>query len=439
MSESLTISVAEWLAPNGGDSFEGATNAELSIVIGDHRVCEVEDFESKTVRKTIRVSAGLAALWFVANWWRLRWEAQPISPNRMNLDWAMSHSMPAIGGGYLWPDLAFTGSDGSQILAVCKRHVLANSEELASIRYLNNFSALVDAATFEDAVSEFVTTVIARLDSFDVRKSQLHDLWNDLSLERRNLKVSFHRKLEALIGLDPDEDDGLIGSLAKWSRAFGQQAIEEISAATNKDQIEAVLGAAKEAIKVTKTFADVPTLTDVIADTPWRRGREAAYALRERWALGSSPIEDSTLADRLNLPMQKLAEVNGKAPFSFGIRGSVDGKMGFVLVRHREDSRRFDVARLIGDCVVFDQDELLRPATGAITSRQKFQRAFAAEFLCPSEMVRSRFEGEDDQTKIGDMVNDLSREYKVSEQVILHHMENRHVLPQGLSKELLLA
>ena len=113
MSEPFNISVTEWLAGDTGSPVERATNAELSIVIGNHQVTEVEDFESKTVRRTIRISAGLAAIWLVANWWRLRWEAEPNFSTREDLSWAMSHHMPAIGGGFVWPDFTFQGSDGA--------------------------------------------------------------------------------------------------------------------------------------------------------------------------------------------------------------------------------------------------------------------------------------------------------------------------------------
>lgn len=207
MSEPLDISVAEWLAGDTGGPFERATNAELSIVIGSHRVTEIEDFESKTVRSTIRVSAGLAALWFVGNWWRLRWETEPSISTREDLSWAMSHRMPAIGGGFVWPDLAFQGSDGSQISAVCKRHNLSISDQLSPIRYLNNFSAVIDTSAFEDGVTSFVEAVLARLHSCGIRKSELHDLWDDLGYERGNVKAASRRKLEAILGLDPDEDD----------------------------------------------------------------------------------------------------------------------------------------------------------------------------------------------------------------------------------------
>jgi len=443
VSEPLDISVVEWLAGDTGSPFERATNAELSIVIGNHLVTEVEDFESKTVRQTIRASAGLAAVWFVNNWWRLRWETEPSISTREDLSWAMSHHTPAIGGGFVWPDLAFRGSDGQQISAVRKRHHVAISEELSPLRYLNSFSAVIDASAFEKSVTAFVETVLARLHSLGIRKSELHDLWDDLRYERGNAKASSHRKLEALLGLDPDENDELIGSLSKWSVTYGSQALEEISASTDKARITAMLKDTKAAAQGVKSFAEMPgwiersALMNLSAETaPWQQGQAAAYALREKWQLDSQPISDETLADRLNISLNKLLDVKEKAPFSFALGGV--SKLGFVLNRPHCYGRRFDTARLIGDYVGFDLSDPLRPATGAVTTRQQFQRAFAAEFLCPSEMIRKRFSGKLDPGRIGDSVAELSTEYKVSEQLILHHMENRSVLPYGMAPASLL-
>jgi len=438
VSESLTISVAEWLAGNCGSPLEKATNAELSIAIGNHHVTEVEDFESKTVRRTVRASAGLAAIWLVANWWRLRWEPEPSIQTREDLNWAMSHKMPAIGGGFVWPDLAFTGSDGSEIAAVCKRPNSPVSEELSPIRYLNSFSAFIDVTAFERSISTFVETVLARLHSCGIRSSELHDLWDDLRYEKGDAKASSHRRLEAHLGLDPDEDDPLIGSLAKWSKTYGKHALEEISASTDKAHIKAILEEAKAAAQGVRSFGEMPgrnessALMNLPTDTaPWQQGQAAAYALREKWQLGSDPVPDETLADRLNISLSKLVDVKEKAPFSFALRGGAG--LGFVSNRPHSHGRRFDTARLIGDYVGFDLDDSLRPATGAVTNRQKFQRAFAAEFLCPSEMIRERFSGKLEPGRIGDTVSELSAEYKVSEQLIRHHMENRNVLPYGIA------
>jgi hypothetical protein len=169
---------------------------------------------------------------------------------------------------------------------------------------------------------------------------------------------------------------------------------------------------------------------------PWQQGQAVAYALRKRWQLDSQPVSDQTLADRLNLSPNKLLDVKEKAPFSFALRGG--SGLGFVLNRPHDHGRRFDTARLIGDYVGFDLIDPLRPATGAVTTRQQFQRAFAAEFLCPSEMIRERFSGKLDPGRIGDTVAELSTEYAVSEQLILHHMTNRNVLPYGIAQASLL-
>ena len=57
---------------------------------------------------------------------------------------------------------------------------------------------------------------------------------------------------------------------------------------------------------------------------------------------------------------------------------------GRVVLRSKwRTGRRFEVARLLGDSVLVDTRDPLRPATGASTYRQKMQRAFAAGFLCP--------------------------------------------------------
>jgi hypothetical protein len=439
MSDSLNISVVEWLASESGDPVEKYTSADLSIVVGTHRVTEVEDYESKTVRKAIRVSAGLAAMWFASNWWRLRWEAEPTRTIREDLNWAMSHQIAAIGGGYTWPDLVFKGSDGELVSVICKGQSTADAEVMSSIRYLNSFSTQVDASSLESSIGAFVEKVIARLDSCGVRKSELHELWDDVLYEKRNSQAFAHRKLEALLGLDPDEDDALIGSLSKWSRKFGQHALEEISAAVDISHISKTLETTKQVAQGVKTFASVPSLIALDVDgPPWQRGKTAAYALRRKWGLETGPITDETFANCLDISLPKLCEVKENAPFSFGLRGVAENKLGFILNRPHDHSRRFDTARLIGDQVCFELTDLLRPTTPAETVRQKVQRAFAAEFLCPSETIKDRFPDGLERGRIGEVVADLSKEYNVSGQVIFHHMQNRKILPDDIGQGSLL-
>ena len=57
----------------------------------------------------------------------------------------------------------------------------------------------------------------------------------------------------------------------------------------------------------------------------------------------------------------------------------------FSWNRRHHTSRRFALARLVADHIVAPETESLLPSTDAATTRQRFQRAFAQEFLCPFE------------------------------------------------------
>lgn len=443
MNDTFSISVEEWLGPGSGSSVEHATTAEISINVRDYCATQVEDFVSKTVRSTIRVSAEPFAKWLLANWWRLKCETEPVFAN-VSHDWAMSHSMSAIGNGYVWPDLVFGGSDGLQMSVNCKRHISSVSDKFSPVRFLNSFQTTISISDFETSVRSFIETVLARLAASGIRKSDLHDLWDDLSAEWSNPKYASHRKLEALLGLEPDQDDTLVSSALKWGKQFGSNALEEIAAESNGRELTEVLKQAKSLADKTKTFADINGARTLAAgndipsnNAPWQHAQAMAYALRKKWGFANAPISDEDLADRLSLNVSKLRETSSDAPFSFGVRGAAGGKLGFLLNRPHKEGRRFDTARLIGDFIAFDRDERIIPATNTVTTRQKFQRAFAAEFLCPSMMIKEQY-SDIDQRSIGKVVDEISNDYGVSEQVVVHHMENRQVLSHAMFESSLL-
>lgn len=444
MNDTFSISIEEWLGSGSSDSIEQATNAEICISVRDYCATQVEDFISKTVRSTIRVSAEPIAKWLLGNWWRLKYETEPVFA-KTSVDWEMSHSMAAIGNGYVWPDLVFRGSDGLQISVECKRHHSPEADKFSTVRFLNSFTATISVSDFEDSSKAFVEAVLARLRHLGIRKSDLHDLWSDLSAEWANPKYRSHRKLEALLGLEPDQDHMLISSVVKWGKHFGPDAVEEIAAESTPQEIAEILKEAKTLASKTKTFADVNVPRDLFAASenlpqnraPWQRAQSLAYALRREWEFDYFPISDEDLADRLSLEVYKLKDTNPTAPLSFGVRGSANGKLGFLLSRSHDQGRRFDTARLIGDYIAFERDDRILPATNSMTKRQKFQRAFAAEFLCPSMMIKERY-SHVDQRSIGKVIDEISTQYNVSEQVVRHHMENRQVLSPDLSESSLL-
>jgi Zn-dependent peptidase ImmA (M78 family) len=56
-----------------------------------------------------------------------------------------------------------------------------------------------------------------------------------------------------------------------------------------------------------------------------------------------------------------------------------------TLNKRHPMSRRFHLMRLVAEHIHADEQEGLLPSTDSVTSRQKFQRAFAQELLCPAQ------------------------------------------------------
>ena len=174
----------------------------------------------------------------------------------------------------------------------------------------------------------FIETVLARLAASGIRKSDLHDLWDNLSAEWSNPKYVSHRRLEALLGIEPDQDDVLVSSALRWGKRFGSNALEKIAAESTGHELTKVLKQAKSLANKAKTFADIDGARTLAVgeslppnSAPWQHAQAVAYALRENWGFDKGPISDEALADRLSLNVSKLKETSPDAPFSFGIGG----------------------------------------------------------------------------------------------------------------------
>jgi hypothetical protein len=440
MSSDFQIVVKDWLSGDSHIPEFHETSAEIEIKIGGACATLVEDRLAHTVRSSVRVLAMLLSTWLLDNWWRLRWEPSRdfgLSPEG-RIDWEMSHSLTAVGGGYDWPPLTMA-SDGEDISLRCMGNSGNDHPDLSPIRYLNSFAKTISAVDFEHGVANFVQAVIAGLDSRGLRKTPLHDLWKETNRERQHAATESYMKLEALLGLDPNANPALVSGLIKrWQRRVGKSALEEI-AANGVVGVEGALQSGEVAAKATKTFADLSELDELrvalantgtlAKDAPWISARQAAYRLRESWGFSlADPVPTSQIADRLQISEAALQEVHTQAAFPVAVKGPTERKLKFVLNRTHEERRRFDVVRLIGDHLAFESADPWRPATRAVTARQKFQRAFAAEFLCPSEMLVGSFGSTLEADEIDDAVRDTAQKSNVSQLVVRWHLENRKLI-----------
>jgi hypothetical protein len=424
----------EWLDAEDDDPVERSTFAEISILTNDQSITELEDLIARTTRSGVRGSAYRLAYWIAENWWRLRWE-----PDGSSTDWCLAHEMAAVGGGYAWPDIRFA-SDGVHVLIEARR---TSGQRAAPVRYLGSPPLHVATEAFELGVDGFVERVLARLSSFKAQRSELASLWAEVRSERANEDAYALRQLEALLGFDAGEAPAkLIQSLLESIGKAGRHAVNEIAAAGKwnaaqliRDSLESA-AASDVTIRLAST-PDVQSLFRKQADMkalPWQRAKLAARLARDVWGVPKGPVSNKALSDLLELPTERLEAGPGAAlSIAAGLRRNGDDEAVSIVQRAKASTaRRFEIMRLVADHIVTPADDHLLPITTAKTDRQKFQRAFAAEFLLPFEDLREHLgelafaagETGDDE------IEDVAAEYDVSPLMVRTSLVNRGVLPR---------
>jgi hypothetical protein len=400
----------DWEHSEAGTPEECATFAAIGIRFDNLWLTEAEDAFVNRIRQKVYLSAYPLAEWIAWNWWRLRWE-----PRRNSHDWAMAHRMSTIGGGYVWPDISII-SDGERVVFIPAPTKPRPAEPL---RYICQVPAVVRAPIFEDAVNAFVERVLSQLQAESIVTSNLHNIWTDLIQERKSPQIAFRRRLEALLGCDVDEaNDDVIERLVRDSIPLGERGVQELAAAwmgnaapvTSAEIQAAAKASGFESSPRDAAHLRVPSVEALpVGVAAWRRGVAAANALREQERLGAGAISDARLCELAGVSNVAISQQQKRGFLSFALD---EGAMkGLVVMRSAyESGRRFDLARLLGDRIAAGADGALRPATRTFTYRQKLQRSFAGEFLCPFESLVDMIDGDYSD----DMIEEAARHFHVS-------------------------
>lgn len=376
----------QWLSRDYGTDIERSTLADLSITADGFFAMEIDDLIAKTVSPSARVSAYSLAYWLASNWWRLRWE-----PERDTFTWKMSHKVGAVGEGYLWPELSFS-SDGATVLVHSKAAPFSSTVQ--PIRYLNSFDVFVPVDEFVFGIDDFVERVIARLIGVGVESADLIGLWNEVLIERRDPILASRRKLEAIMGFDPDDAPvSLLLSLQKAADNYGVSALEEVAAASTMNALADIrqLMGTPHTESSELCVPEINTLRQRIREEiqpslfPWQQATKAAQIARQVWTVGAGPVKTNDLSEILSFPHKLIYEQNGtRGPMAAGFRNGSSDAFNVFLNTPYQTNRRFALMRLVGDHLTAPLDDKLLPAAQTSkTQRQKFQRAFAQEFLCP--------------------------------------------------------
>jgi hypothetical protein len=434
MSSGMIIEL-DWLPPFQGTAEVQRTSATLEIRFGSENATRFEDGWSQSVQHGARVSAYPLALWLASSWWRLRWE--PL-PSRIRLvsegiaadaNWRMSHELAAAGYGFIWPPLTFA-SDDEAIMVSCRRSAALGGEP---VRYLSEFEVFVPASDFEGATDKFMDLVLRRLDT--IGRTDLHVLWGEVLAERADPTQSAARRLEARLGYEPDDAPAtLVRRLLDLGSEAGAEAADEIapvcSGSHPSEMLNEVLDLASGPGVRARVAVPVDGLVQNGKTPPWQRGRRLANSVREWLALGTQALDDRTLAALLQIGSDHLggsAKSLPSAPLGLAVRTQDRGELKLLFRKRNRPARRFEAARFIADYLCAPKDCWL-PITDTATARQKVQRAFAAEFLCPIESLRAYLGNE----FLPEAFEDAAEHFGISEMAVKSHLANHHLIPSTL-------
>ncbi len=427
MSRALEFHLVQWLARDHGDPAERASFGELEVRVADRVVTRLLDHETRSERTAIRVSMGVLARWLASNYFRLRFEPSPLEPSN-DPEFRCRHEVGAAGDGFLWPSLSFSGD----LERVVVEH--RASEPGSTIRFLEeDFRATVSVEDFDWAVDSFLDLVIERLHVLGCADDDLTNLWTTVASERRDPDTFHQRRLEALMGLDPEElPASAVSDLVASGRWMGLSALEEVLADAKHTRGQARIEALREARRRPDGYLNLTSLRGVVAgstrdEPPWKRGMRLARDLRQSLNLGEGPISNDTFRDLFGLDLPRATPDGSDISAGF-VDGGDPTTIGVVLHKGHPSSLRFASARILGDALTRPETDSLLPVTDQATARQKTQRAFAQEFLCPIEAIRQRVSL---PVPTEEEVLQVASDYQVSEWLVRTALVNRGLVDRG--------
>ena len=415
-------------------AFDEIATCTLRLSANSRLMTKVVD-EQQEPHAGPRVSAFRLAEWLLWHWWRIRWE--PSRSQTESLSWQQAHETASIGGGWLWPRITFD-SDGLNVGITSAGSEATVTEPVSFLG--EDDEQFVPAPAFEEGVDSFVQAVISHLATNKLASNPVSRMWDELQEERNDSDLTTYRRFEALLGSNPDEgDEGVIKQLTKERSILGEQAANEVAASAPLTQGPAVTAKDLQSIARRTGFdiSDRNTVSSPMTDNtmtlmesdypgplvPWQVGQNAARALRRSEGLDDRPINDRLLCEMCGLPDGVFSRSSPvKPPMAY--TWSSKTRKRIVFRARVTNGRRFDAARLLGDKLLVRNAESLQPATSSHTFRQKMQRAFAAELLCPFDALLENLN--DDYSE--DSIEEAAKRFRVSPRLVANRLEDSGML-----------
>ena len=401
----------EWLSSGSTDPVFRDTSAQLAICLDNVCLTRNEDLWSKTVRDSILVSVYPLASWLAGSWWRLNHE--PLPATRPPLAWRMAHELGAANHGFVWPRILFV-PDG-ETMSIWAEPIATPGQ---SVNYTTGLETVktLSMNEFQRATDGLVENVLSRLEAVGQGQTELASLWALVKEDRNNAETTRVRQLEAQMGFDPEEClPAVIAEALRMQATTGRTAMSELAPVFG-DAISRIGDLQRQSglqghPQVTSDDIDMYTAWA----RPWEQGAAAAKRLRERLDNRTAPISDTALLDLLGVSQNEAALWSpAKNPVAIA-KPNHAGHWDLIPRKPHPIAKRFEWARFLGDFLshpVGSDGWLV--SSDLATARQKRQRAFAAEFLCPIDALVDVLKGDYSESA----QEEAAEHFKVSEKTV---------------------
>jgi hypothetical protein len=423
---------AKWTSAASGEPEVRATAAQIDIHVDSICLTRNQDIWAETVRDSVFLSAYPLAIWLASSWWRLNYE--PLPAQQPGHSWRLAHELGAANHGFVWPRVIFI-PDGEAI------HVWAGTSMTPhqSVQYLQALEVpkLVPLCSFQQSVHRFEQSVLARLEAKELAGTNLAKLWAILQEDLADPETVRFRKLEAQLGFDPEEcPEDMLNAAMQWQAQVGDQALSELApaiASSGASPDLSVLGQLANANGIVGTPEVTPdSIQHLGHGAPWEQAVHDAQALRRAMGNVSKPIVSQSLHALLGLSTAAVADWSvSAAPPPVAVAMPTHGhEFKFVPRRRSPIGQRFELARMLGEYLRPSSDKShWLASTDLKTSRQKYQRAFAAEFLCPVDSLISFLNGDFSSYAI----EEAAFHFEVSEQAVTSLLLNNGYISRDWS------
>ena len=377
------------------------TIARLGLYVGPHNLMRNEDVWSRDPQEAILAAAYPLALWFASSWWRLHWE--PLPPDRMSptVEWRMAHELAAAGHGFVWPRVLFA-ADGQRMRVWA---VASRPDARQSLRYLTSLEqpVYVSLDDFGRGIEALIGATLERLEARGRPKNDLQALWGLVCEDRANAESTVYRRVEAEFGFEPDEAPEPFMDTALRLRQVLGLSLSEVAAVYGKGtggpmEIEALI----QAPGVPGKPSDPRPAGSISAwaygsARPWEEAVQAARSVRTALGNTEDPLDEGVLYDLLGITADGMASWSAPAQRTKAVLAKPlsQGQYQFVPRRGHPTSQRFDLARLYSDYLLPEAARGPWLASSDLgTARQQYQKAFAAELLCPIRALTAFLEND---------------------------------------------